>query len=84
MSYFHLSKKESNQAFLAVALRESNYLDRETLADLDSEDKEELIPKPRFPNLDRGPENVWRWAHQEQTIDKFVFSLSQIPLRQWE
>lgn len=76
--------KERNITFLATALEESNYyINSYTLAEFASYHEEEVIPKPWFPDPDGGPEDVWRWALQTQTSDQFVFSPSQIALRQW-
>lgn len=81
LSYF---KKESNRTFLAAALRKSNYLlYSNTLAELDSHYGEDVIPKSWFPDPDTGPEDIWRWALQGETSGQFIFSPSQIPLRQW-
>ena len=76
-------EKQSTRSFLSAALREASYLGGETLAELETEGEEEYIPKPWFPDPDSGPEDVWRWAHQTQTTSQFIFSPSQIPLRQW-
>lgn len=76
-------KKDSTREFLSFALGEASYLGGVTLAEMESEDEEEFIPKPRFAEPDTGPEDAWRWAHQTQPSGRFIFSPSQMPLRQW-
>jgi len=75
------SRKRSTREFLSTALKESNWLGG--LAEFEDEVEEEYIPRPWYPDPETGPEDAWRWALQSQYTDYFVFSPSQIPLRQW-
>ena len=76
-------EQDSNVTFLTARLKEANYLGGEMLAEMDVEDQEDFICKPLFHVPDSGPEDVWRWAHQSQYSEHFVYSPAQIPLRQW-
>ena len=76
-------EQDSNVTFLSAGLKEANYLGGEMLAEMDVEDQEDFICKPLFHDPDSGPEDVWRWAHQSQYSEHFVYSPAQIPLRQW-
>lgn len=68
----------SNMNFLSAGLWDANYLGGETLAEIKSEDEEEFTGKSRFPGPDTGPGDVWRWAHQAQEMQYFIFSPAQI------
>ena len=76
-------EQDSNVTFLSAGLKEANYLGGEMLAEMDVEDQEDFIHVPLFHDSDSGPEDVWRWAHQSQYSEHFVYSPAQIPLRQW-
>lgn len=76
-------EQDSDVTFLSAGLKEANYLGGEMLAEMDVEDQEDFIHVPLFHDSDSGPEDVWRWAHQSQCSEHFVYSPAQIPLRQW-
>lgn len=54
-----------------------------TLAALDDADEAKLVPRPVAPDPDPGPEQVWRWAHDLDSVEHFVAGNRQQPLRKW-
>ncbi|PWY82772.1 hypothetical protein BO83DRAFT_414253 [Aspergillus eucalypticola CBS 122712] len=48
-----------------------------------SEDEVRHIPRPWYHDPDSGPEDIWRWAYQEEEVRGFVGSGQQGPLQQW-
>ncbi|PGH08842.1 hypothetical protein AJ79_05846 [Helicocarpus griseus UAMH5409] len=78
------SERHIHPGFLSSALREAAVwgIDQ-VLAEFESEDEDEFIPKPWFKDEDSGPEDAWRWAHQAEKSRTFVYSPSNIQLREW-
>lgn len=80
---FDSSNRNRNGHFLSIALKSSN--DNFTslkLSEFDPNDEQAFITRPLIPDQDRGPEAVWRWAHQSESCVCFSYSSSQIPLRE--
>ena len=53
------------------------------LCDLTDEEQENFIAPPVIDDSDSGPEDVWRWAHQEEDSHNFRYSQRQASLRRW-
>ena len=47
------------------------------------EDEANYIKRPFFTDRDSGPEDVWRWAHQEETRANWIYQENRRNLRQW-
>ncbi|KAI1311828.1 hypothetical protein F5Y03DRAFT_342503 [Xylaria venustula] len=50
---------------------------------LTPEDKARFIRSPFFADPDSGPEDVWRWAHQDEICWYWVYTEDRRDLRQW-
>ncbi|KAF4420427.1 zinc finger domain-containing protein [Fusarium austroafricanum] len=53
------------------------------LSDFTQEDERSHIRPPFFNDPDSGPAEIWRWAHQDETQQQFVYQKSRGPLREW-
>ena len=70
--------------FLEHALRRSgrDKFDLQ-LCDLNKEQQKEVIAPPTIKDSDSGPEDVWRWAYQDEYPDDFWHAVGKASLRQW-
>jgi hypothetical protein len=70
--------------FLFEALNAANERDDALwLEDYTTDDELARITSPFFPDPDKGPADVWRWAHQEDSWAHFVNSPARRSLREW-
>jgi hypothetical protein len=79
----HPFKKQYKQCFIPPTFSAFSYLRGTRLSEIEDENGEGFISKAWFPDPDRGPEDIWRWATWAQTAEEFVFSGSEIPARGW-
>lgn len=53
------------------------------LHEFEEDDNLEFIRRPLWQENDPGPEDSWRWAHQEESPDGFFFSVKSSSLRRF-
>ncbi|MCJ1382882.1 hypothetical protein MMC17_005995 [Xylographa soralifera] len=73
----------SDQDFLHEGLIASNheYEDEVELCEYSSDDERRLIHPPFLEDPDPGPVRAWRWAHEHEARDSFIFANTHRQLR---
>ena len=53
------------------------------LNELSTEEERNRIKSPFYSESDTGPADIWRWAHQGETLSHVVYQANRETLREW-
>lgn len=74
----------ATDSFLMEGLRRANGQNDEVfLGNLAEEDEMLHVKKPCFADVDSGPEDIWRWAHQGESPASWIYQKNRQRLREW-